>query len=172
MPRSASRWGTPSRSRSPSRCCAAAADVPTARQRLEDALADGSALRRFAQIVEAQGGDPGVVEDPRRLPRPALVREVRLDRGGVLAALDAEQVGLAAVELGAGRARKEDRVDPAAGVLLRKRRGDEVRAGEVLAELHAADAARLDAGEARLRAAVALSDEPPIAQPLVLERLE
>ncbi len=151
----------------------AAPDVPTARQRLEDALADGSALRRFAQIVEAQGGDPGVVEDPRRLPRPAAVREVRLDRGGVLAALDAEQVGMAAVELGAGRARKEDRVDPAAGVLLRKRRGDEVRAGEVLAELHAADAARLDAGEARLRAAVALSDEPPpLAQPLMLERLD
>ncbi|HEX9575393.1 MAG TPA: thymidine phosphorylase [Myxococcales bacterium] len=150
----------------------AAPDVPTARQRLEDALADGSALRRFAQIVEAQGGDPEVVEDPRRLPRPAAVREVRLDRGGVLAALDAEQVGMAAVELGAGRARKEDRVDPAAGVLLRKRRGDEVRAGEVLAELHAADAARLDAGEARLRAAVILSDEPPLAQPLMLERLD
>ena len=96
---------------------------------------------------------------------------MRLDRGGVLATLDAEQVGLAAVELGAGRTRKEDRVDPAAGVLLRKRRGDEVRAGEVLAELHASDEARLDAGEARLRAAVALSDEPPGAQPLVLERV-
>jgi pyrimidine-nucleoside phosphorylase/thymidine phosphorylase len=149
----------------------AATDVPSARQRLEAALADGSALRRFAQIVAAQGGDASVVEDPRRLPRPSAVREVRADRAGVLAVLDAEQVGLAAVELGAGRSRKEDRVDPAAGVLLRKRRGDEVRAGEVLAELHAADAARLDAGEARLRAAVAFSDEPPAAQPLVLERL-
>jgi len=149
----------------------AAPDAPSARRRLEGALADGSALRRFAQIVAAQGGDAAVVDDPRRLPRPSAVREVRLDRGGVLAGLDAEQVGLAAVELGAGRTRKEDRVDPAAGVLLRKRRGDEVRAGEVLAELHASDAARLDAGEARLRAAVALSDEPPLAQPLVLERL-
>jgi thymidine phosphorylase len=148
-----------------------ATDVPSARQRLEAALADGSALRRFAQIVAAQGGDASVVEDPGRLPRPSAVREVRADRGGVLAVLDAEQVGLAAVELGAGRSRKEDRVDPAAGVLLRKRRGDEVRAGEVLAELHAADGARLDAGEARLRAAVAFSDEPPAAQPLVLERL-
>jgi len=149
----------------------AAPDAPSARRRLEGALADGSALRRFAQIVAAQGGDAAVVDDPRRLPRPSAVREVRLDRGGVLAGLDAEQVGLAAVELGAGRTRKEDRVDPAAGVLLRKRRGDEVRAGEVLAELHASDAARLDAGEARLRAAVALSDEPPLVQPLVLERL-
>src|SRR5438128_1208037 len=75
----------------------AASDVPAARQRLEAALADGSALRRFAQIVEAQGGDPGVVEDPRRLPQPAAVREVRADRGGVLARLDAEEVGLCAV---------------------------------------------------------------------------
>jgi pyrimidine-nucleoside phosphorylase len=150
----------------------AAPDVPTARQRLETALADGSALRRFAQVVEAQGGDPRVVEDPRRLPRPAALREIFADRAGILASLDAEQVGLAAVELGAGRARKEDRVDPAAGLLLRKRVGDEVRAGEVLAELHASDEARLSAGEARLRAAAVLSDEPPLAQPLVLERLE
>src|SRR5438445_6000365 len=149
----------------------AASDVPTARHRLETALADGSALRRFAEVVEAQGGDAAVVADPRRLPRPAAVRELRIARGGVLAALDAEQVGLAAVELGAGRARKEDRVDPAAGLVLRKRVGDEVRAGDVLAELHASDAGRLDAGEARLRAAVALSDEPPGAQPLVLERV-
>src|SRR2546429_667335 len=108
----------------------AAPDAPTARRRLEAALADGSALRRFAQIVAAQGGDARVVEDPRRLPRPSAVREVRVERGGVLAALDAEQVGLAAGELGAGRTRKEDRVDPAAGGLLRKRRGDEGRAGE------------------------------------------
>jgi len=75
------------------------------------------------------------------------------------------------VELGAGRARKEDRVDPAAGLLLRKRVGDEVRAGEVIAELHAANDARLDAGEARLRGALAFSGEAPAAQPLVLERL-
>src|SRR5438105_7230259 len=132
----------------------AAPDVPTARQRLEAALVDGSALRRFAQIVEAQGGDAAVIEDPRRLPQPGAVREVRADRSGVLAMLDAEQVGLAAVELGAGRTRQEDRVDPAAGLLLRKRVGDEVRAGEVIAELHARDAVRLDAGEARLRGGV------------------
>src|SRR5256714_1892599 len=148
-----------------------APDGPSAPPRLETALADGPALRAFAPIVAAQGGDPAVVDDPRRLPRPSAVREVRLDRGGVLATLDAEQGGLAAVELGAGRTRKEDRVDPAAGVLLRKRRGGEGRAGEVVAGVDASDEARLDAGEARLRAAVALSDEPPGAQPLVLERL-
>ena len=149
----------------------AAADAPAARRKLEAALADGSALRLFAQLVEAQGGDPEVVGDLRRLPQPAAVHQLRAAGSGVLAALDAEEVGLAAVELGAGRSRKEDRVDPAAGVLLRKRPGDEVRSGEVLAELYASDPARLPAGEARLRAAIALSDEPVPAQPLVLERI-
>ena len=150
----------------------AAADATAARRKLEGALADGSALRLFAEVVQAQGGDPQVVDDPRRLPQPAAVREVRAERSGVLAALDAERIGLAAVELGAGRSRKEDRVDPAAGLLWRKRLGDEVRAGEVLAQLHAADRARLDSGEARLRGAVILSDAPLPAQPLILERVD
>ncbi|HWE25351.1 MAG TPA: thymidine phosphorylase [Myxococcales bacterium] len=148
-----------------------APDRAQARDKLERALSDGSALRKFREIVEAQGGDASVVDNPRRLPAPARMRELRADRGGVVAGIDAEQVGLAAVELGAGRARKEDRVDPAAGLVLRKRVGDEVRGGEVIAELHAAADARLDAGEARLRGALVILDEAPPAQPLVLERL-
>jgi pyrimidine-nucleoside phosphorylase len=146
-------------------------DPLLARMRLETALADGAALHRFAQLIEAQRGDPRVIDDPSLLPQPKLVREVRSDRGGILSALDAEQVGLAAVELGAGRSRKEDAVDPAAGLLLLKRVGDEVKNGDVLAELHAATESRLDAGEARLRRAVALGDEPPQRKPLVLERV-
>jgi pyrimidine-nucleoside phosphorylase len=146
-------------------------DPLLARMRLETALADGAALQRFAQLIEAQRGDPRVIDDPSLFPQPKLVREVRSDRGGILGAVDAEQVGLAAVELGAGRSRKEDVVDPAAGLLLLKRVGDEVKSGDVLAELHAATESRLDAGEARLRRAVALGDEPPERRPLVLEKV-
>ena len=146
-------------------------DPLLARMRLETALADGGALKRFAQLIEAQGGDPRVVDDPSLLPQPKLVREVRADRGGVLTALDAEQIGLAAVELGAGRARKEDQVDHAAGLLVLRRVGDEVRNGDVLAELHAATESRLDAGEMRLRNAVAYGDRPPERKPLVIERI-
>jgi pyrimidine-nucleoside phosphorylase len=142
-----------------------------ARARLEGALSDGSALRRFAEVIEAQGGDPRVIDDPSRLPQPRCKRDIQAPRSGVVTAIDAEQVGLAAVELGAGRARKEDAVDPAAGLLLRKRVGEPVRAGEVVAELHAADGSRLDAGEARLRAAVAIGNAAPEDAPLVLERI-
>ena len=146
-------------------------DALAARARLEQALSDGSALRRFAEAIEAQGGDPRVVDDPSLLPQPRCRRDFHAERSGVLTAMDAEQVGLAAVELGAGRARKEDAVDPAAGLLLRKRVGDPVRAGEVLAELHAASDSRLEAGEARLRAAVAIGEAPQSDRPLVLERI-
>jgi pyrimidine-nucleoside phosphorylase len=142
-----------------------------ARARLEAALSDGSALRRFAEVIEAQGGDARVIDDPSRLPQPRCKRDFLAPRSGVVTAVDAEQVGLAAVELGAGRARKEDSVDPAAGLLLRKRVGEAVRAGEVVAELHAAGGSRLDAGEARLRAAVAIGDAAPKQAPLVLERI-
>jgi pyrimidine-nucleoside phosphorylase len=146
-------------------------DRALARLRLETALANGSAARRFAELIEAQGGDPRVVEEPARMPWPKLVRELRAQASGVVTRLDAELTGLAAVELGAGRARKEDTVDPAAGILLRKKPGEPVRAGEVLAELHASTEARLDAGEARLKAAYAIGDRAPPAQPLLLERI-
>ena len=141
------------------------------RARLERALADGSALRRFAELVDAQGGDPRVVDEPARLPQPRYRRDVRAERSGMLSALDAGLVGLAAVELGAGRARKEDAVDPAAGLLLRKRPGDTVRAGDTLAELHAASEELLDAGAARFRQAVAIADAAPPDRPLLLERI-
>jgi pyrimidine-nucleoside phosphorylase len=149
----------------------AGVDARLARSRLETALADGSALRRFGEVIEAQGGDPRVLDDPSRLPQPRCRREVRAPRSGVLAALDAGEIGLAAVELGAGRARKEDTVDPAAGLLLRKRVGDEVRAGDPLVELHAASETRLDAGEARFRGAFVIGDASPPAAELVLERV-
>ena len=149
----------------------AGATPQEARPRLEAALADGSALRRFAEVIEAQGGDPKVVDDPSRLPQPRCWREVRAPRSGTLTVLDAGEIGLAAVELGAGRSRKEDAVDPAAGLLLRKKVGDPVRAGEGLAELYAGSEARLDAGEARMQAAVAIADASPRRASLVLERI-
>ncbi|MFL5275194.1 MAG: thymidine phosphorylase [Myxococcales bacterium] len=142
-----------------------------AREKLTSALADGRALRKFGEIVEAQHGDARCLDDPGRLPQPRLRREIRAERSGFLVALDAEQVGLSAVDLGAGRARKEDRVDPAAGLLLRKRAGDDVRAGETLAELHAESEARLEAGAARFARAVHIGDAPGKPSPLLLERV-
>ncbi len=130
------------------------------------ALRDGSALAVWERMVAAQGGDPSAP-----LPRAAHVHEVRADRSGVLARLDARSVGVAAWRLGAGRARKEDDVSASAGVVCRVQRGEPVRAGDVVLELHADDPARLDGGLAALDGSWDVTDAAPDAAPLVLERV-
>ena len=93
------------------------------------------------------------------------------DRSGVVARLDARGVGVAAWRLGAGRARKEDAVDPTAGVLCLARPGDEVTAGDVLLELHTDDASRFDHARQSLEGAISISDTAPESAPLVLDRV-
>jgi thymidine phosphorylase len=130
------------------------------------ALADGSALRCWERMVAAQGGDPGA-----RLPTAAHVETVVADRGGVLAGLDARAVGVAAWRLGAGRARKEDDVDAAAGVVCRVKPGEAVAAGDVILELHASDPTRFGRARAALAGGVVVADEAPASGPLVLDRV-
>jgi thymidine phosphorylase len=132
----------------------------------EPALADGRALEVWSRMVAAQGGDPSAP-----LPIAAVTEEVRADRSGHVARIDALSVGTAAWRLGAGRARKEDAVDPAAGVVLAAALGERVEAGQLLATLHAADAERLAEGRAALAGAYDIADEPVATAPLVLEKV-
>jgi len=132
----------------------------------EAALRDGRAMDAWRALIAAQGGDPDAA-----LPRAPEVEEVRADRAGYVAAVDAYGIGVAAWRLGAGRARKEDPVSASAGVLLRKKPGDAVSAGEVLMELRADDASRIPDARDLAAAAVTISDEAPDARPLILERL-
>jgi pyrimidine-nucleoside phosphorylase/thymidine phosphorylase len=135
---------------------------------VRDALASGAALRKFAQLVRWQGGDAAIVEDPGRLPAAAHARDMPAPRAGFVTAMDALRVGRAAVALGAGRDKKTDAVDPAAGILLRKKPGDAVQAGEPIMTLLYNDAARLDAAIDIAAGAVAVGDVAPADQPLVL----
>jgi pyrimidine-nucleoside phosphorylase len=138
------------------------------RGRAEAAIASGAGLERFAAFVEAQGGDARIVEDLGRLPAAAVVLEVRVPRGGQLAAVDAEAVGHAAAIVGAGRERKDDAIDLAAGVEFLPEIGDAIPGDGVVARIHAADRAAAErAGEAVL-AAIALHDGPVDPPPLVL----
>jgi pyrimidine-nucleoside phosphorylase len=142
-------------------------DEFTARRLAEEAVADGSALRAYERWLEAQDGDPDVAA----LPRARVVREVAADRGGVVQRLGAIAIGHAALHLGAGRRTKEDAIDHSVGVVCRKKRGDEVAAGEVLAEVHAADEAAAEAGAAEVLAAYELGDEPPRPRRIVLDTI-
>lgn len=130
------------------------------------ALADGRAYDVWRRMVAAQGGDPDAP-----LPVAPLSAVVEVPRDGFLVRLDALAVGTAAWRLGAGRARKEDAVDAAAGVVLGAGLGEHVRAGAPLATLHASTPERLAQGRAALEGAYDFADSPPATVPLVLEKV-
>ncbi len=138
------------------------------RKRLERTLTDGSALRTMERCVAAQGGDPRVVTEPDRLPRAPHRLEVKAKGEGVVVSADALALGLASVALGAGRARKEDSIDPTVGLVVRARPGDRVRPGTVLAEVHARSEAEARAAGASVEDAIRIGRRAPPRRPLVL----
>ncbi len=142
----------------------AAKDETGARAKLAAALADGSALHKFADWIEAQGGTRRVADDNAYLPRAQIIEEVAAPRGGYIAGINAEQVGLTVVDLGGGRTKKGDSVDHSVGIVLKHKIGDHVARGEPLLTLHANDRAKFDAAKERLLAAYEFSDtaiKPP-----------
>jgi pyrimidine-nucleoside phosphorylase/thymidine phosphorylase len=150
----------------------AAAGPEEARARVARAIADGSGLAKLEEIVRAQGGDAAAVRDPGRLPRAPRTYDVPAPRGGHVVAVDAEAIGLVAVSLGAGRARLEDRVDPAVGLVVHRKLGDRVERGEPLCTVHEGDRSAPRAPtSARLAAAWSIGAAPPPPRPLILERL-
>ena len=136
-----------------------------------EAIENGSAFRAFAAMVEAQGGDAAALADPTKLPQAAFHREVRAERDGFIAHMDAERIGQAACLLGAGRETKESVIDHAAGIRLVKKTGDAVKAGEVIAELHANDESLLAPAASRYLSALAIEDAPCEKRPLIFARV-
>jgi pyrimidine-nucleoside phosphorylase len=136
-------------------------DREEARGRLSDLLRGGTAARRFAELIERQGGDPSVVEEPDRLPAAPVRVPWRAPASGWVHAVGARQVGLAAVELGAGRRRMGQPVDPAVGIELRLRPGDDVEEGAVAALVHARSESDAHRAMDRLGAAVRIGPARP-----------
>jgi pyrimidine-nucleoside phosphorylase len=145
-----------------------AGDVAAGRQQARDTIASGAGLERFRAIVEAQGGDPRVIDDESRLPHVAERHVVTSTRSGVLTRLDAELVGRASVALGAGRDRVEDPVDSAVGIMIKAKPGDELRTGDAVLELHYRDRRRLDAALSLATPAITIGDERPPAARLIV----
>jgi pyrimidine-nucleoside phosphorylase len=151
---------------------AGAATMTDAERRVRQALADGQGLQKLRQIIERQGGDPRVVDVPARLPAAPHQSLLRAEHSGFVTAIDAEQVGRAAMVLGAGRNRLEDVIDPAVGIVVKARSGERVREGEALAELHYREPDSLRQALALARSAWAIGDERPMPQALILDTIE
>ena len=150
----------------------AAPDVGAGRRAIEAAIADGRGLAKLEEIVAAQGGDPAGLRDPGRLPRAPRTYEVPAPAAGFVQAIDCEAIGLAAVALGAGRARLEDRIDPAVGIVVHRRIGDTVERGEPLCTVHEGDRSEArDRMAARLQAAFRFGPGGVAPPPLVLWRI-
>jgi pyrimidine-nucleoside phosphorylase len=140
-------------------------DEEEGRRRAEAALGDGSAIETYERWIRAQGGDP----DEKVLPEAPVVVEVEAPGDGFVTALGAVRIGTAALELGAGRRTKEDAIDYGVGIVLHKKRGDAVSAGEPLADVHSRDADTAEKARQEVLAAYELGEEPPQPRKVVLD---
>jgi len=149
----------------------AAADRDDARRRMEVAISSGRAATRFQEIIEAQGGDPRVMDDPGLLPQAAECELYLAPRDGVIARVEPKAIGRGITRLGGGRSRVEDALDPSVGFVITARPGDIVRVGEPLATVFARGSKGVEDGKAVLAEAITIADdaEPPL--PLISHRV-
>jgi pyrimidine-nucleoside phosphorylase len=146
-------------------------DDARAESRVREALRSGAGLEKLRAIVEFQGGDPRVIDDYRRLPAAPDRHDVPAPRSGYVASLHAEQIGRAAVALGAGRAKMDDVVDPGVGIEVLVPLGVQVKAGEPVLRLHHRGGRGLDEASVLLSESVHISEAPVTPAPLVVDRV-
>ena len=143
-----------------------AASVEAGRGLAEELLKSGRAWDKFVEWIVAQGGDRSLIENPARLPQASIVREVNSDQSAYIRSINALEVGLTSVDLGAGRAQKDDPIDYAVGIILHVKVGQSIERGQPLFTIHANDQAKALAAEERLRNAIQFSVEPVKPLPL------
>jgi len=149
----------------------AAADQDAARRMMEKSISSGRAAEKFQRIIEAQGGDPRVVDDPSSLPQANEVELYTAPRSGIVAHIEPRAVGRGITALGGGRTHMEDTIDPSVGFIISARPGDYVKTGEPVATVFARDMAGVAAGMAALSEAIAIGDEAELPIPLLSHRV-
>ncbi len=147
-----------------------ASDRADARSRLEQAVSSGRALEVFGRIIEAQGGNRSVIDDPAILPQAGAVEVFRAPRSGVVAEVEPRRIGRGILELGGGRKTIEDRIDPSVGFVITVKPGDAVEAGDPVASVFAKDDAGIVAGLAALSEAITIGDQGRLT-PLISHRI-
>ncbi len=146
-------------------------DVASNRDLLSDHLQSGAALKKFRDMVAAQGGDVSMVDDPAQLPQARITESVRAGQDGYISQVAAKEIALAAFELGAGREKKDDTIDLAVGVRVLVNVGDPVRQGDEVVRVYANDAAHLPACYAHIDGALAYSTTPVDPLPLFYDTI-
>ncbi len=146
-----------------------AATLDEAREIARRRLLDGSAYRKFRQVVQAQGGNPQALDKFELLPNATGMREITTPRSGYVSVIDAEDIGLASSRIGAGRERKGDAIDPAVGVILEVKTGERVDTGSVLARIYYTREEGIDEAAEMIEDAFHISAQKPEERELILE---
>jgi pyrimidine-nucleoside phosphorylase/thymidine phosphorylase len=141
--------------------------VAEGKQQSAKLISSGKALDKFRQMIELQGGDARVIDDAKRLPQAQHTVQVASAKAGYIASMQCEQIGTACVILGGGRERKEDSVDPSVGIVLHKKVGDRVAAGEALATIYYNSEAKAARAQQLIDASCEITDVAPAKRPLV-----
>jgi thymidine phosphorylase len=134
-------------------------------------IRDHSALKKFREIVAEQGGDPGAIDDPARLPKAQHRTQVLSPASGFVESIQCEQVGIASLMLGGGREKKEDLIDPAVGLVLHKKVGEAVREGEALCTVHYNSDVRLSSAQSLLQQAYRVAPKAPAEKRPLIHRV-
>ena len=143
------------------------AKVSEGRELASELIANGRARDKFREIIRLQGGDANVVDDPARLPKAKHTAKAISMKSGYITAIRCEQVGIASMLLGGGREKREDSIDPAVGIVLEKKVGDEVKAGSTLCTIHFNSEARKGEALSMLGMSFEIGTTKPAARPLV-----
>ena len=145
--------------------------LETCREEVVRAIENGTAYAKMKEWITAQGGDVRVIDDSTLLPTASILHEVKAPCNGYISHMDAELIGTSASLLGAGRIEKDDTIDYAAGIVLSKKTGDHVKAGETLAVLHTSDKGKLFDAERKFLSAFTYSDAPIALEPTIYDVL-
>ena len=144
-----------------------ARDEKEARAKLTEVIANGSALRKLAEFVAAQGGDPRQVYQPETLPKAEIMEEIPAPSDGYIAHIECSEIGICSLILGGGRETKESRIDLSVGLVLHRKVGDYVTKGDSLATIHANDRRKLETARERFLKAYTFSDTAVEQKPLI-----
>ncbi|MCM1144344.1 MAG: pyrimidine-nucleoside phosphorylase [Blautia sp.] len=141
--------------------------VKQAKNMLQTVIEDGSALRKLAEFIEAQGGDSSAVYDTSLLPQASIVEEIISEEEGYVTKIVCDEIGICSLILGGGRENKESVIDLSVGLILHKKVGDYVKKGESLASIHANDKEKLALAKERFLDAYSFQETPPEKTPLI-----
>lgn len=148
-------------------CMVTGRDDMVCRKMAKKSIEDGSALNKLREMITAQGGNADVIDSSGAFKQPKFSVDIISEREGYISRTDAERVGIASVILGAGREKKGDPIDPSAGIILKKKTGDSVSKGDVLATFYTDDETRIDVAKREFLDALIFGNEKPSKQKLI-----